>query len=365
MKKRTNVTLMLAFFMIFLLAVSGCGLAPKEEVLPDAPVLPTAAIKSYKKATVMRGDIIQRVKVECIYKAFRTEELKFGVEGKRLAHVYFEEGDRVKAGDLLADLEMSDLTEQIKYRTENIESINMQITNEKEMLELVVSNYSRLINIEGFTPQMASRYEAEIARHEEIIKELEEDLYFEQQRLETLNEEVRKHQIFAGIDGVILKIKQFGWRDVSNTKDTVITVYDPDTMVFVTSGKNPELFNTGDELAVIAGRNEYRAVVIDSAELDEEYTANADSGVRYLRIIDNKNQPLIDTWGEITFTLKELKDVLYLPLTAVHSDNGKSIVYVEDEGGIKSIKEIQTGFVADKKVEILSGLNEGDTVILE
>jgi len=212
---------------------------------------------------------------------------------------------------------------------------------------------------------MATRYESEISRHEDTIKELEEDLYFEQQRLDTLNEEVRKHQIFAGIDGLILSIKRFGWRDVSNTKDTVITVYDPDTMVFVTSGKNPELFNTGDELEVTAGRETYRAVVIDPTELDEEYTADASDGVKYLRIIDDKTRPLIDTWGEITFTLKELKDVLYLPQSAVHSDSGKSIVYVEDEGGFKSVKEIQTGFVADRKVEIISGLNEGDTVILE
>lgn len=365
MRKKTNLTIMLAFFMIFLLAASGCGLAPKEEVLPDAPVLPTAAIKSYKKATVMRGDIIQKVKVDCAYKAFRTEELKFGVEGKKLAHVYCEEGDKVKAGDLLADLEMSDLTDQIRYRTDNIESINMEIDNQKELLELAVSTYNRLMNIEGFTQQMASKCEAEIENYEESIKALQEDLYFEQQRLDTLNEEVRKHQIYAGIDGVILSIKQFGYRDVSNTKDTVIVVYDPDTMVFVTSGENPELFNTGDELTVTVGKQEYKAVVIDATELDEEYRADADSGVRYLRIKDDKNQPLIDSMGEITFTLKELKDVLYLPVSAVHSDNGKSIVYVEDEGGFKSIKEIETGFVADKKVEIISGLNEGDTVILE
>lgn len=365
MRNKSKFSLLLAFLIIFIFAASGCGLVPKEEVLPDAPVLPTATLKEYKKATVVRGDIIQRVKVECVYKAFKTEELKFGVEGKRLAHVYFKEGDKVKAGNLLADLQMTDISDQIESRSDNIEQINMQIANQKELMDLSINTFNRLRSMEGFTAQMASKYEAEISRYEESIKELEEDLYFEQQRLDKLNEEARKHEIIAGIDGSILKIKRFGWRDVSNLKDTVVTIYDPETMVFVTSGKNPELFKDGQDITVTVGKSEYETKVLAASELGEELTAAATDGVKYLRITDSKNAPMIDSRGEIVFTLKELKNVLYLPVSAVHLDNNKSIVYVEDEGGFKSIKEIETGFTADRRVEVISGLNEGDTVILE
>lgn len=365
MRKKRKFSLVVAFLMIFIFTASGCGLAPKEEVLPDAPVLPATAIKAYKKATVMRGDIVQSVKVDCTYKAFKTEELKFGVDGKRLAHVYVEEGDKVRAGDLLADLQMSDLTEQVKSRTDNIEQIKMEIANAKEMLDWTINTYNRLRNMDGFTSQMASKYESEIERYEESIKSLEEDLYFEEQRLDKVNEDIRKHQLIAGIDGVVLKIKQFRWRDVSDTEETVITIYDPDTMVFVTSGKNPELFNLGQEVTVTVGKNEYKAKVIDPQEISQEVELDADSGVKYLRIIDNKSRPANEARGEIVFILKELKDVLYLPSSAVHKDGDKSIVYVEDEGGFKSIKEIEIGFTTDKTVEIISGLNEGDTVIIE
>lgn len=365
MRNKKKLSLVLTFLLIFIFATSGCGLAPKEEVLPDAPVLPETEVKSYKKATVVRGDIIQNVKVECTYKAFRTEELKFGVDGKKLAHMYFEEGDKVHAGDLLADLQMDDLTEQIKTQTENIEEINMKIANEKELLDWAINTLYRLRNVEGFTAEMASSYESEIAQHEDTIKSLEEDLSLDEQRLDKLNEEVKKHQIYAGIDGIILEIKDFGSKDVSDTDDTVITVYDPDTMVFETSGDNPELFKTGQKLTVTVGKDEYKALVIDPGEFKEGISTEADSKVKYLRITDSENYPNNEARGEIVFTLKELKNVLYLPSTAVHEDNGKTIVYVEDEGGFKSVKEIQTGFKADRKIEILSGLNEGDTVILE
>ncbi|MNO05628.1 HlyD family secretion protein [compost metagenome] len=57
--------------------------------------------------------------------------------------------------------------------------------------------------------------------------------------------------------------------------------------------------------------------------------------------------------------------MLYLPVSAVYEENGVSVVYVEDGDGFKSVKEIKTGFTAERKIEILSGLEEGDSVILE
>ncbi len=88
-------------------------------------------------------------------------------------------------------------------------------------------------------------------------------------------------------------------------------------------------------------------------------------GVVYLQVDNSEERLHKDALGEIILILKELRDILYLPSSAIHKDNGKSIVYVEDEGGFKSIKEIMTGMTAGRKIEVISGLNEGDSVILE
>lgn len=43
----------------------------------------------------------------------------------------------------------------------------------------------------------------------------------------------------------------------------------------------------------------------------------------------------------------------------------KRFVYVQDENGLRAMAEVETGFEADGFVEILSGLEEGDAVILK
>jgi len=40
-------------------------------------------------------------------------------------------------------------------------------------------------------------------------------------------------------------------------------------------------------------------------------------------------------------------------------------VYFQDEEGMKNIKRVETGLVADGMVEIVSGLTDGDSVILQ
>ena len=43
---------------------------------------------------------------------------------------------------------------------------------------------------------------------------------------------------------------------------------------------------------------------------------------------------------------------------------GKAFVYIEDEGGFKSIKEVEIGLKADGKVEIISGLQKADDKVM-
>ncbi len=60
----------------------------------------------------------------------------------------------------------------------------------------------------------------------------------------------------------------------------------------------------------------------------------------------------------------ERKDVLYLPKSAISKMGDKDIVYCEDSSGFKVPVEVEVGLVADGKAEIVSGLNEGDAVIV-
>ena len=58
------------------------------------------------------------------------------------------------------------------------------------------------------------------------------------------------------------------------------------------------------------------------------------------------------------------ENVLTLPEKAIDTINGQSVVYYQDELGLKSYKIVTTGLIAGGMVEILSGLSEGEQVIV-
>ena len=69
--------------------------------------------------------------------------------------------------------------------------------------------------------------------------------------------------------------------------------------------------------------------------------------------------------GSVNVVLDQREDVLYVDRKAVKTADGKYFVYMLDENGLRTRKEITTGLETGNYVEIVSGLTEGDSVILE
>ena len=68
--------------------------------------------------------------------------------------------------------------------------------------------------------------------------------------------------------------------------------------------------------------------------------------------------------ARVSITVSESKGVLTLPLSAIRSDKSGKFVVVADASGQTRNDPITTGNTGDDRVEIISGLNEGDKVVL-
>ena len=64
------------------------------------------------------------------------------------------------------------------------------------------------------------------------------------------------------------------------------------------------------------------------------------------------------------FILKEVKDVLILSNKSIKLKDGNQVVNVKNEDGTLREVTIQTGFSDGRNSEVLSGLKEGDTVVV-
>lgn len=68
--------------------------------------------------------------------------------------------------------------------------------------------------------------------------------------------------------------------------------------------------------------------------------------------------------ANVEFIIAQVKDALLLPVNAVANIAGKKYAFVMSEGKEPERREVETGAQNEQSVEITSGLNEGDKVII-
>ena len=69
--------------------------------------------------------------------------------------------------------------------------------------------------------------------------------------------------------------------------------------------------------------------------------------------------------GYIDLIAQQLNQVLCLPQRVIQTADGQEFVYVLNEEGMKVMQDVKIGVQIDGYVEILEGLAEGDSVIVE
>ena len=69
-------------------------------------------------------------------------------------------------------------------------------------------------------------------------------------------------------------------------------------------------------------------------------------------------------YADVRLQVQNHPNALTVPIQAVQQENGKSQVLVLDQHNRVQPREIETGLEDPRRVEILSGLNEGDRVIV-
>jgi len=93
---------------------------------------------------------------------------------------------------------------------------------------------------------------------------------------------------------------------------------------------------------------------------------NADTRSLLARIkIDNKDLELL-SGSLLEITVKfNLRDSLSVPDTSIMMEGEKSYIYAVSDENIANKTEVEIGLRGDSKVEILSGVNEGDQIVAE
>jgi multidrug efflux pump subunit AcrA (membrane-fusion protein) len=128
--------LVLVLLVSLILSAMGCSTSSPQEADATPTPIPTAVIPTKPTYTVERGDVIEEMQFTARVAPVEQEELFFRANG-RVRHIYFEEGDPVEAGQVIADLEfLDDLERQLASDQLRLQRAELIVENSQIALDL-------------------------------------------------------------------------------------------------------------------------------------------------------------------------------------------------------------------------------------
>lgn len=329
------LTILITLLVIFLLALPKLGLFEKKESKPaGGPVQSLLQVQgsilkpvSFDNTLVITGSII----------ANESLELKSEANGK-ITKINFKEGATVKKGELLVQI--------------NDEEIRAQIEKQRYMQKLNKDNEYRQRQLFKKDAISQEEYDNALNRLNTTISDIK-----------LLEAQLQKTRIFAPFDGVI------GLRYVSNgayiSPATVIaTLYNnsPAKIEFAVPSRYSSLIAAGKKIRFTIENDTSRVFVGEVYAIEPRI--NEETRTLKLRALaDNSKGVLIPgQFVKVDLVLGSKADALLIPTQAVIPGQRGQTVYIVRSGKAKEVA-IETGTRTNVSIEVLSGLQPGDTVI--
>lgn len=266
-------------------------------------------------------------------------DLTFESSGKIVA-IYFIEGTHVKEGDLLAKINDKPLQAQLKKLEAQIPLARDRVYRQRTLLE------KDAVSQEAFE-QVSTEYEKLMAD------------------IDLVKANIAQTELRAPFDGII------GLRTVSD--GAYVT---PTTMVVKLTKISPLKIEFSIPESYASEISDGTAIVFRMEEADgreNEYRARVyaveskvDMVTRTLRVratYPNLNEAIQPgRYLSVEVSKREIKEALAIPSEAVIPEMGKNIVYLYKNGEARPA-EITIGLRTESRVQVLDGLQEGDTLI--
>jgi RND family efflux transporter MFP subunit len=336
--KRVIFTLL----MTCLVLLSACS-GQTTQAEPTPTPIPTPVIPTKPTYKVARGDVEQLLKFTGRIVPVDEQGLFFGVGG-RVDEVLVQQGDAVKAGQLLAVLESGNREFDLK---------RSQIFLEMAQLSLQSTILQLPKNTKAYT---------------ETITLKEKEVELAQLNLDELNKAVADSRIISPIDGVI---RSLNLRDgaVAEPFEPVIVVADLSNLEVSgdVGGDSMTKLAEGMEVTITPVVLEGDALTGKIYSLPYPYgSGSKDALDQSLRIAVDQDLVAggyeVGDLVEVVVLLEKSEDILWLPPQAIRTFEGRKFVVVKDGDGQRRV-DVRTGLQSDDRVEILEGVEEGQVIL--
>lgn len=353
------VALVIALLLIWFF---GLRATPEKKPPPPNPWMGPTPVHVVE---VTKEDLKVHIKAIGSVVPLNTVTVRSRVDGQ-LLRVAFNEGQQVKAGDLLAEIDPAPYKVRLAQAEGTLQETRAQLKNAEEDLRL----YERLITQQSIAKQQFDKQQA-------LVDQLRGTLKNHAAQLDDARLQLSYTRITAPITG------RLGLRrvDVGN----LVKTGDADGLVTITQTQPIAVSFTIPENQLVSVRGAYRAAEKASAALPVEAWDRSeqsllatgklttldnqiDASTGTLRMkaqFDNADDSLFpNQFVNARLHLSTLDGAVTIPVDAVQYGSKGTYVYVVEEGKAQ-MRPIKLGALEGARTSVLEGLTEGEQVVLE
>lgn len=301
------------------------------------------------------------------------EELYFSADGV-IARVYCYPGMEVQAGDVLAELDLSQVQAQITQLEADLEHTKTTNAYSNTLLELdiqLLQSQLRQLQNSGTAQQIALK-ENEIAQQEAVLRQQQEmqelELQEKQRQLEKLQAQLKNNVLQAPFSGRILSAEGLQKGKTVKADEAVAFLADESKLHLSGAYIKEGYLNAADRVYARIGAAEYDVALrpIDQQEYLAAVLAGTTVETQFDILGPEQDLPAVEVgqYAAICLITNYARDALLIPTEAILQDAQGSYVYVE-ENGAHIRRAVKVGIITDHLTQILEGLQEGEVVYVQ
>jgi len=345
---------------------------------------PTVAV-----AKIARGDVAQELTIAAEFRPFQEIEVHAKVAGY-VKHIGVDVGDRVRAGQLLAVLEVPELQDDlqeeqaaVRHAQEEVNRANADLERAESVHEVAHLNATRLSGVLKARPNLVAQQDIDDAIGRDRVSEAQvatakAAIAAAQQQLEVAKATENKTrtlvaytQITAPFDGVITHryadtgaMIQAGTSSQTQSMPLVrLSQNDRLRLVIPVPASAVPRVRLGERVAVTV-----QALHKTVSGTVARFADRLDPETRTMHVEVDVQNPQLELvpgmYADATLVLDEAKNVLVAPIQAIDRVETQSRAMVVGEDGRIAARSLTVGLETDDRVEVKHGLNDGDAVVI-
>jgi macrolide-specific efflux system membrane fusion protein len=337
---------------------------------------------AYITAAAVRMDIEEKVLASGTLNAFKTVEVGAQVSGQ-LKKLHVNLGDKVRKGDLLAEIDPVLQMNSLKDAEAQVENLKAQKRSKQALLKQYEPAYQRQSRM--VARDAAARADLESARAQldstrADIASLDAQIRKARIAVDSANANLGYTRIVAPMDGVVISIvTEEGQTVVSaQTATTILKLANLETMTVKAE------ISEADIMRVKPGQKVYFTTLGDAdtrhygklratepapkSSASSSGTTSSSTAIYYngLFEIPNPDGKLrVEMTAQVSIILNEAKQALCIPASALgeRDKDGRYLVRVVRDGRPVA-RKIRIGINNNVQAQVLDGLKEGDALIV-